>query len=316
MARTAKGQSNPGESEAALDFEHDNPGQAVPDEHHLTDADGVATSLGTLSAEDLDALAALKHDATSGRGLRHHADSGYEIKGAADDVALLAEYDGDLRQPTYDPTNSPLDRRELKLDRFLSGVPHVSSTQYEEIARRLREFRPAEFRRWLPWLEEQQWTGESLILLLEFHEHWMATPDWWEYSSWDSRLNCWAPYRNPSTLSKRALYDLIQHRLNFPPSRVINETWLTDWKNWSLWERGFQTFASFALFRASIPEKQSWVSHLPSSESRQSLDDIDAMEPSERRITVTGHRDPANLSEWFALHDWYDSHEWNDGLGV
>ena len=58
------------------------------------------------------------------------------------------------------------------------------------------------------------------------------------------------------------------------------------------------------------------MSHLPSSENRESLDDIDTLEPPERPVTVSGHYDPANLSEWFAMQDWYDSHEWNDGLGV
>ena len=237
MARPSDEQDYQAEAEAAADFRHDSTDQAVPDGHAPNANAQVAESAAKLSAEDLEALAALDHAETQlAGGLKQDWDSANSYEAVADDAALFAEYDSDLRQPAYDLTDNRLDRRELKLDRFLSRVPHASPTQREEIASRLREFSLARLRWWLPWLERQQWTAESLILLLEFHERWLVTPEWWEYSTWDSRLKSWIPYQARSTLSIRGLYDLIQHRLNFPPSDVINETWLMDWRNWSLWK--------------------------------------------------------------------------------
>ena len=317
MARTAKGQSNPGESEAAADFHHDDTDQAVPEDHEPNDGADVAESAAKLSTEDLDALAALDHEEYQlAGGPKQDWGSAQGYEAVADDAALFAEYDSDLRQPAYDLATNPLDHRELKLDQFLSGVPHASSGQREEIAKILREFSPVRLRKWLPWLRKQQWTGDSLILLLEFHQQWMTTPEWWEYSWWDARLTCWVPYSASSTLSRSGLFYLVQHRLNFPSSGVIDDSWLMEWRKRRLWERGFYTFASFALFRASIADQEDWITRLPPSETREPMSDISVWDLSERPTTVSGHYDPTNLSEWFAMQDWYDSTEWNDGLGI
>ena len=317
MVRTAKDQDNPAESEAAADFHHDSTDQAVPEGHEPNDGAHLAETAAKLSAEDLDALVALDHEENQLAGdLRQEWDSAHGYEAVADDAALFAEYDSDLRQPAYDLATNPLDHRELKLDRFLAGLPDASSRQREEIAGILREFSPARLRKWLPWLEKQQWTGDSLTLLLEFHEQWMTTPEWWECSWWDSRLTCWVPYSTSSTLSRSGLLYLVQRRLNFPPSGVIDDIWLMEWRKRRLWERGFYTFASFALFRASIADEEDWVARLPPSEIRKTVSDASAWDLFERPTTVSGHYDPTNLSEWFAMHDWYDSREWNDGLGI
>ncbi len=231
-----------------------------------------------------------------------------------DEPELLSEYNGELRQPLYviDDDDDYFLGNELLIDRWVATkLATYTRIRQKQIAELLREFSVNRLRRWLPWLEKQQWTGGSLLLFLRFWVYWDSNQHWWEHSFWDYRLQCWYLTRSRYSLSLDDSYNLIQLRRHYRPSEVINETWLGDWIELALWQRGFRSFASFAVFRAKFKPGESWQRHL-NSDAPEDPEGYDVQ--SNKRINgYRRYRYGPPL--WFSEQDWYDSSEWHDNLG-
>ena len=229
-----------------------------------------------------------------------------------DEPEPLAEYDSELRQWLYviDDYDDAALGVELRLDQWVATIGTANLFQRHVAAQLLRDIGNNRLRTWLPWLSKQQWTGESLVLFLRFRAHWESNPHWWEYSYWDWRARCWYPTRNRYSLSLEDTYQLVHLRLDCPTKEMIDEAWLADWLDLALWEHGFRSFASFALFRAGFSNGDNWIRHI----DRYALDDSHSNETgsrwnNEHRLYRYGP------NPWFAEQNWYEPNEWHDNLG-
>ena len=218
-----------------------------------------------------------------------------------DEPEPLAEYDPGLRQPRLEIDNVA-DKGligELRIDRWISTIDGTTAIQRERVISLLRRFDDNRLRRWLPWLGKQQWTGDSLVLFLEFRAIWDRRPRWWESNYWDVGLRCWRPASHPgrASLSMDDSYRLVHHRLGCRPSEVIDEAWFEDWsEGWeesALWVREFLSFASFAVFRAGIEPSENWKAHL----NWDNLDDTD-------------NDDVDYETDWYDSGEWYEDWRW------
>lgn len=229
-----------------------------------------------------------------------------------DEPEPLVEYDGELRRQLYviDEYDDDTLGIDLRIDQWVAGLDAINIIQRSLVAELLRKFGRNRLRRWLLWLDKQQWTGESLLLFLRFRVHWESNPHLWEYSFWDWRANCWYPTRSRYSLSLDDTYELVCLRLDCHPSEIIDETWLGDWVNLALWRHGFRSFASFAKFRAGFTSSNGWLRHI----DWYALDDLDGDEGISRwqngdRLYRYGP------PTWFAEQNWYEPREWHDNLG-
>ena len=258
-------------------------------------------------------------------------DSEYD-PGYLDEPEPLAEYDGDLTEPLYNPDGDVANlSQKLGADELVASIECATDDERTQISAILSEFSPRKLSKWIPWLKEKEWTGQSLLLFLEFLDLWNENPQWWEYSVWSRSLDRWWAYSSSSILSRDACYDLIQHRLQYEPDNVIDETWFKDWDDLVLWKRGFPSFASFAGFRAGLNEGDNWRDHLGPHL-------VDQLDLDSRPIAL--HSTPNDYDShsilvsliggysvwedtllhkgrplWFAVQDWYDPVEWHDNLG-
>ena len=237
-----------------------------------------------------------------------------------DEPETSAEYDAKLRQPLYViQGDDPNLIWTLQLDEWVSGLPGATNSEKIQVADLLRSLGRNRWRRWLPWLNEQMWNGDTLLRFLRFRFHWESNPHWWEYCFWDWRTGSWYPTRNRDTLRRSDAYELIQLRTEYRPWAVIDPAWLVDWLEWALWKHGFRSFASFALFRARSTLEGDWV---------QELDWRDEDEPSQfgkydpNQYDATIEKYPVRRQFhrrgpliWFCGQDWYDAREWHDNLG-
>lgn len=230
-----------------------------------------------------------------------------------DEPDPIAEYDSELRQQLYVIENDDdILVSEFRIDWWITtNLVALSSVQRDEIAGLLRNLNPSRRRRWLPWISRQPWTNDSLLLFLRFRELWDANPHWWESTFWDWRAGCWHPTRNRYSLSLNDAYDLVTSRLGFRPREVIDEAWLSDWIDLELWQHGFRSFASFAVFRARFGNSENWIRHLDWHD--QGGHSGDGAETN-RRINVY-QRYHYGPPLWFSEQDWYDPSDWHDNLG-
>ena len=228
-----------------------------------------------------------------------------------DDPEPLAEYDSELQQPLYviedDGDGFGV---ELRIDQWVAEVDSANATQRRLIAELLKGLGYNRLRQWLPWLDNQHWTGESLLLFLRFRVHWESSPHWWEHSYWDWRTRCWYPVRRRDSLSRDDTYELVQLRLDYPPHKVIDETWLADWLDLALWQHGFRSFASFAVFRARFAPGDDWQRHIEWY-APVNWDDDEV----EHRWNHGHHIYRCGPPVWFAEQNWYEPVEWHDSLG-
>lgn len=234
-----------------------------------------------------------------------------------DEPEPLAEYDNELRQPLYvidDAADDELDS-ELQIDQWIAALGGLRIADRYFIKRLLTELGRNRLLRWLPWLSKQQWTGKSLLLFLRFRKAWEANPHWWEYSYWDWRARCWYPTRSRHSLSLDDTYELVHCRLDHQPGEIIDKTWLSDWLSMNLWQRGFRSFASFALFRAGFAGDENWQrynwqrymgSYVPDDSG-----DTGMSEQWNNSHRLYCYGPPL----WFAEQNWYDPGEWHDNLG-
>ena len=230
-----------------------------------------------------------------------------------DEPEPLAEYDGELRQPLYaiDNDDAALSS-ELRIDQWVATkLGTAASDQRGQIAELLGELGSNRLRRWLPWLDKQKWTAGSLLLFLRFRLLWDLNAHWWEYSFWDRRSYCWYPRRSRYTLSLTDSYDLIHCRLDHTPSEVIDQTWLGDWLELALWQCGFRSFASFAMFRAGFERSENWQRLL----DWNTADNLGGDEEASYRRINGYRRYRYGPPLWFDGQDWYDPCEWHDNLG-
>ena len=141
-----------------------------------------------------------------------------------DEPEPLAEYDSDLVEALYyadeDTEIRPID---LRLDELVSGIGYATAAERDQIYGLLSEFSSKRLSNWLTWLHDQEWTGKSLLLFLEFRDLWADTPQWWEYSVWSDWLNRWWTYSSPNVMSRDAAYEVIQQRLEYQADEIIEE---------------------------------------------------------------------------------------------
>ena len=180
-----------------------------------------------------------------------------------DEPEPLIEYDSLLREPLYQVDADDTDLfRTIPVDQWVSSIDEINDSQTGEITDLLLDFSTSRLRRWLPWLRRQNWTGESLLLFLQFRVYWDENPGLWEASFWDSRFGCWRPTWSRYNLSRDDQFDLIQYRVGYPPPEIIDGAWFQDWESFTLWKYGFPAFAEFALFRAVIADGEDWRNHV------------------------------------------------------
>ena len=234
-----------------------------------------------------------------------------------DEPEPLIEYDSLLREPLYqvDADNTDL-FRTIPIDQWVLSIDEINDSQAGEITDLLLDFSTSRLRSWLPWLRRQYWTGESLLLFLQFRVYWDENPALWEASFWDWRFGCWRPTWSRYNLSRDDQFDLIQYRMDYSPPNVIEGAWFQDWERFTLWKYGFQAFAEFALFRAVIADGEDWRNHVDWYHSIgviQNGPQSEDVRPIEGLISQIDERSSPVF--WFATQDWYDSMEWHDGLG-
>lgn len=255
-----------------------------------------------------------------------------EDRGFLDEPEPLAEYDSGLAETLYyTDENAEIRAMDLRLDELVSSLEGATETQRDQIYGLLSEFSSRRLSSWLTWLRDQEWTGQSLLLFLEFRELWEATPQWWEYSVWSHWLDRWWFYSNPSVLSRDAAYEVIQQRLHCQPDEIIEEDWFQDWDDLALWKYDFSSFASFVVFRAGLSASEDWMSHLSWQTEvdegplalRRNFNDHDSgdiLDSWVGRLRVWEDDTPYRTYVdgpplWFAVQDWYDTAEWHDHLG-
>ena len=253
-----------------------------------------------------------------------------------DEPEPYAIYDGELSESLHVPDADDGDTsQQLSVNQFISEIADATQAEQAQISELLENMSRARLRRMLSWLKEQDWTGNTLLLFLEFRlEHWEENQHWWDYTFWNSQIGHWWTYSSPYILSMDATYLIVQSRSNCSPDGVVEESWLNDWNELALWRRGFSSFAAFALFRAGIREGEDWWELMRFYASDSQIDEQDTMIPYDtsrsgysdsvlasldgkyrvREDETTPRRADGTL-QWFAVQDWYDPSEWHDGLG-
>ena len=252
-----------------------------------------------------------------------------------DEPEPFAEYDSELSEDLYIPDNDVSDRSgKIKIDEFISGVPKLTHAQQEQVTELLETLSIGRLRSWLPWLREKDWTGHSLLLFLEFRlNQWEENPQWWESSFWNARIDHWWAYSTSGALSLDGALTLVQARLHCSPDEIVDELWLEEWDDYAVWKRGFQSFASFAIFRAGLLDGENWLellvwySEFAPSEGTRPSEIYESYNPRDIDLPSVPIDDSYRFWEdhspyrnsngtllWFAAQDWYDPSEWHDNL--
>ena len=231
----------------------------------------------------------------------------------------LEEFDSELHQPLSDlDTESDAGFRwKLRIDELVAGISDITEVQGVEIVELLWEFCYRRARRW-QWLKNKKWTGQSLLLFLSFQDFWEENKEWWESVFHTRRTDVWYSW-NSSNLSWENTYLLIQNRLHCLPDEVIDSEWFEDWQQYGLWQRGFPSFASYALFRSKFRDGESWqqdidwdkYTDLAQEDSIDSTIEGNILNDYELEHIV--YR--CMLPQWFVHQNWYDPGEWHDNLG-
>lgn len=240
----------------------------------------------------------------------------------------LPSFDSDLATPLHETggatalSDAEFSRR-LRIDEFVASVPRISETQTVRATELLNILNPRRLKRWLPWLRQKQWTGQSLALFIDFRlNRWEKTQEWWEGSILDYRLGFRrrAP-ATPGILTLDKAYILVQARLHSGAtvsSEVIKSSWFDEWDEFAAWERGFDTFADFAIWRARIGGRRI------QDDDGETFDDVlppidweGAFTQDEiRRLARAKPKNYFDVQDWFAIHqDWHKPSDWHDNLG-
>ncbi len=252
-----------------------------------------------------------------------------------DEPEPLAEYDGKLADPLYKPEIDDGNLvRNLSIDEIIASAEDATDGQRDRIARALSEYSSRKLSNLLRWLKGKVWTGHALLLFLEFRILWNENSHWKESYFWSEQLCDWCLSPRPAVLRRSDCYLLVNARLHCTPDEVIDEEWFEDWDRFALWEHGFLSFASFALFRAQL-EDGDWQILLKSkskivpgiSQESGFLDTYDLIEANALSFMLprnTVHRiyqrdfqrlpQLNRMSLWYKVQDWYNPAEWHDNL--
>ena len=186
-----------------------------------------------------------------------------------------ADASSDLNEELYPPDNTVTDlTRELKIGEFLTRVVPCTERQRMRCHELLSAATVGRLRRLIPWLRERAWCGAKLELYLEFRTYWELPINlrWWETFHWNYREGAWIPRYTQTTLTFHHASELVEVRGHCAPADVIDRSWFEDWENYAAWEAGVQSFASFAVFRAGVPNGQDWRDLLFPRDQRRALE--------------------------------------------
>lgn len=253
-----------------------------------------------------------------------------------DEPEPFAVYNSELSESLYvADTDDGNTTQQLIINEFIAGFEDATQAEQTQIDELLENLSRSRLRRLLSWMKEQDWTGSSLLLFLEFRlEHWEENQHWWDYTFWNSQIGHWWTYSSPYILSLDATYQIVQSRLDCPAAEVVEDSWLNDWNDLTLWKRGFSSFASFALFRAGLKEGENWRDLMRWYSIDSQTEELDPAVPYDTtykgfsdnvlasldgkyrvKEDDTTSRRPNGTPLWFAVQDYYDPSEWHDGLG-
>ena len=111
-----------------------------------------------------------------------------------DEPVPWANYDSRLGTSLYetdeDLANLPW---EIRVDEWVASISETNDAQRQEITDLLLGFSKPFLRSLLPWLRGQQWSGQSILLFLQFRAYWDENPELWEASFWDHAPRLLAP---------------------------------------------------------------------------------------------------------------------------
>ena len=211
-----------------------------------------------------------------------------------DEPEPAGEFIRDLSQDLHPPDEGIHNLRQtLELDEFLAYVGEMTDCQRHSIEEALLRFSARRRANWLRWLKSKKWTGKTLLLFLRFHDLWNKTSEWWEYFHFSSAYGVW-PNSNPNALSREGCYILVHLRSDHRPKKIIDKSWFEDWVDLKSWRYGFNSFASFAIFRAGLSPNEDWKRLVIESRSGYYTQEL-------RRWRI--------YVEW-----WDDMSEWHDNL--
>ena len=235
---------------------------------------------------------------------------GYFSEVELEEPEPIAEYDSDLGEPLYESAGTSEDlAKTLRIDEFIADIGDADWQQMSYCAEMLGALSAARLRHWLKWLRRQIWTGDSLLLFLDFRLNcWEENDEWWELNVWREWTGHWWTYSNPGTLSLDATYELITLRMAYPAEQIVEKSWFDDWNEHSPWRLGVPSFAEFVLFRAGLKSGEDWLEILRSS----SRIDLEPRPDEDPHFENASH---LYAEYWFAIQDWHDSADWHDNLG-
>ena len=192
-----------------------------------------------------------------------------------DEPEPLVDANTDLSESLYPADESITDLSlQLKVGEALARVAPISNEQIERSSVLLKAFGTARLRHILPWLRARSWNGAQLCLLLEIQRFWESRSHehLWESFLWSGHLQRWMPKYHKSNLTLDHARDLVLHRSHCTPQEVIDEEWFQDWEDFAVWTLGIRSFASFAVFRASLQPFENWRNHLYRRDTRTELE--------------------------------------------
>ena len=216
----------------------------------------------------------------------------------------------------------------VRLDSFLAGIG-LSKEQDSEIREYLEKFSRSRLSNWLPWLRSKLWTGHTLVLFVQFHNHWESNPEWWESRRYH-RIHGWQP-KNMSLsniLTRDDAYTIVHRRTCFHPEEMIDSVWFDEWDYHSLWQHGFYSFAAFAKFRSALNDGEEWKnlilwrrdkedveSHSWRDGDMKQINQLAGRGLQAREDSIPKYSHVSSLPRWYDIQDWYPRSEWHDNLG-
>lgn len=187
-----------------------------------------------------------------------------------------------LGESLYPPDDSITNiSRELKIGEFLALVVPCTKEQRARCYELLSACGVGRLRHLIPWLRNHAWCGDKLQLFLEFRGHWEVSSNvrWWEIFHWSFPMQAWVPQYSKATLTLDHTRELVEKRGNYTVTEVIGRSWFDDWEDCVAWELGIQSFANFAVFRASIPDGNRWQEYLVPHDRRTALEIAQCTDP-------------------------------------
>lgn len=211
---------------------------------------------------------------------------------------------------------------DIRLDKFLADIA-LTEEQDKQVRRHFKNFSRSRLSNWLPWLNSKIWTGQTLLLFIQFHDCWENNPEWWESRRLHWRYG-WQPKSMPMSniLSRNDAYLIVHRRIDLAPAEMINPVWFDEWDYHSLWRHGFFSFAQFAKFRSTLNDEEEWESLVSWQIPHR---DVESYSASNLLVDWTPdaiyggfpirENGISTLTGWYNIQDWYPKEEWHDNLG-